>query len=222
MDQEEKDLKRLQFFVDRFLEHIKAIENQDEKLTNLLDRLANENSELYKAKEVLKNFIAFYIDCLKFSIVSRNFIAYTYPLAYRIKNLDLYNLFAENQYQLFYTLEKFTKCLEDNPVEDFYIIKKGEFYADDYSKVTIKLKELMNNLKTQFKNAREEFVSKKFLELFDKNCDTPLPKLRKKFSKENNKVGGNIRNDLWDCNVCTYHNVGNSGNRCVICQQIGR
>lgn len=53
----------------------------------------------------MPNIFDFYYEALKFVTKGRNFITYTYPLAFQIANENELELFAENQIQLAAALE---------------------------------------------------------------------------------------------------------------------
>jgi hypothetical protein len=158
----------------------------------------------------------FYYESLQFVAKARNFICFTYPLAYHIKNDHKLDLFQENQWQLELALETLNKALEVTPVTKFVRECNNEAMPVlGFANMQQAITDLKNNLSLQFKLAESEFLSEKFITEInivlkkDRNAD---PKKAK--TKENK--------DDWGCEMCSYWNPNNKKEICVMCMQRGR
>jgi hypothetical protein len=72
---------RLRFFADRFEAHKKAIEFTKEKFDKITTELKQE-----KYLDFMPNGMDFYVKALHFVVMCRNFVCFTYPLAYMISS----------------------------------------------------------------------------------------------------------------------------------------
>lgn len=218
-------MKRLQFFIDRYIQHKKSLEIADDKIQGLISEMQNPHSELFELNnKILPQCLDFYLDSYKFNSLGRSFIVYTYPLAFKIKNENLYLLFSENQYQLENSLEKLSKFFEDHPVESFIEIKGKEIYTSkNFGIMKSELLGLRTHLETQFKNARNEFNNKHFLDLLKSGEQMIVPELKKALSGAEEVIKESPNNrGVWDCRHCTYHNVDRLENTCGMCGLEGR
>lgn len=108
--------------------------------------------------------IDFYIEALKFIAFARTFLAYTYALAYRIKNKRESDLFTMTQSMLEFSIERFDKYIDDNPIDNLiHETEVGVCQSDLYSKMLSDVSSLSLNMKIQFENAKKEFTSEEFL-----------------------------------------------------------
>lgn len=102
-EEEEDDvesLKRLEFYMDRFMEHKNSLDHAKEEvhlLRNELNPQLTSNHKLCRLNsEVYPNCLDFYLEALEFSAKCRSFIVYTYPISFKIYNEQTSALFAEN------------------------------------------------------------------------------------------------------------------------------
>ena len=138
----EEYIKRLQFFTDRYLEHKRGLEMNDDKTKDHLKLLDKETkSEFFKLNtEITPGCLNFYIEALKFSGKCRSFIVYTYPIGFKIMDPDQTFLFAQTQYFLEYSLEVFDKFLQKNPIKSLSDHNEhGICLSKDYSDIKAKI-----------------------------------------------------------------------------------
>lgn len=159
--------KRLQFYIDRFLEHKRGLEMNDDKIKDHIKLLEKKSgSDYWKLNtEVTPGCLDFYIEALKFSAKCRSFIVYTYPLGFKIIDGDQSYLFAQTQYFLEYALEVLDKFLEKHPMKNLVDRNEtGVCLSKEFSDIKAKAIQLQVNLGEQFKNAKKEFSDREFLE----------------------------------------------------------
>lgn len=222
-------MKKLQFYIDRFLEHRKSLEQMDEAFCKLLDRFNIKNTELWILNGNIKGCLDFYKEAVSFGCLCRSFITYTYALAFKITNKRQENLFTESQYHLEFSLENFTKFLEENPIDSFFcskiaqkgkkIISKEYYLSPAYGSKRKKLLELRSILHSQFCNARKEFGSSHFLKGM-------IEEELKNSEAKNNEDGSGIKKIIsqdvlelirgWNCKACTFRNKFFAKN-CEVC-----
>lgn len=138
----EKYLQRLQFFTDRYLEHKRALEMNDDVIKDHLLKLSKESqSDLWKVNtQITPKSLNFYIEALKFVAKCRSFIIYTYPIGFKIIDETRSQFFSQTQYFLEYALEVLNKCLEKNPIKNLISENEtGLCLSKDYSKIKGKL-----------------------------------------------------------------------------------
>lgn len=243
-DMSEKYLKRLQFFTDRYLEHKRALEMNDEKIKEYLEKLSPKSKTIfYKINyEISLKSLDFYLDALKFVAKCRSFIIYTYPIGFKIIDENRSQFFSQTQYYLEYALEVLDKCLESNPMRKLVSENEtGPCLSKFYSGVKSKIIQLQVGLSQQFKNARKEFANQDFLlsvqidfnqrkNIFDSGKSKIFFNLKfvfiffleKKYKVKLKNVdkNGNILD--WYCTICTYFNQNRNNNTCGMCQREGR
>jgi ariadne-1 len=162
----ENYLKRLQFFVDRYIEHKRALEMNDNKIKEHIEMLHGEKLNDFSNlnKFITPGCLDFYLEALKFITKCRSFIVYTYPIGFKIMDENRNSLFSQTQYFLEYALEVLDKFLQDHPIS--HLMGKNETgvcVSKFYSKIKAKCKMLMVNLGVQFKNAKNEFGNPDYL-----------------------------------------------------------
>jgi hypothetical protein len=232
INDEERDMKKLEFYLDRYAENKSAFKKTLEEIAEfkraVFEKPSNNRSKLpYALCQEMPNIFDFYLEALRFVAKGRNFICYTFPLAYHIQNENELDLFAENQSQLGHALEALNKNLDDNKVKDFVVENNGKpMLSNTYASKKSKINELRNLLACQFINAEKEFESKAFLERIKTKGKVIVPvgntkdtvKDPKKVAKKD--AGGRV--DSWYCDKCTYWNENNRGDTCSMCFQNGR
>lgn len=67
------------------------------------------------------------MDSLKYITLARTFLAYTYALAYKIKNKKQMDLFVITQSLLEFSIERFDKFIEDHPIEKLMSTNESKF-----------------------------------------------------------------------------------------------
>ena len=82
--------------MDRFLEHKRGLEINDEKIKAHLKSLMKESkSDFHKLNsEVTPGSLNFFVDALKFVSKCRSFIVYTYPIGFKTLDPNDTDLFA--------------------------------------------------------------------------------------------------------------------------------
>lgn len=112
---------------------------------------------------------------MKFIAFARTFLAYTYALAYEIKNQKESDLFVMTQSMLEFSIEKFDKYIDDHPIENLMIKTEiGVCQSDQYSKIMGEVSSLSLNMKVQFENAQKEFTSEGFLSRIKEGKDSVM------------------------------------------------
>jgi len=163
----ERYLKRLQFFVDRYTEHQRALEMNDDKIKEhiqLLNGKLEETDYFRLNSHITPGCLDFYLEALKFITKCRSFIVYTYPIGFKIMDENRNSLFSQTQYFLEYALEILDKFMQDHPMN--HLLGKNEMgvcVSKFYSKIKAKCNKLMLNLGIQFKNAKNEFGDPDYL-----------------------------------------------------------
>ena len=126
---------------------------------------------------------------MKSVALARTFLAYSYALAYQIKNKNQSDLFQVTQSLLEFSIERFDKYIDDHPIKllvdknegnkppkcpkkiiffsnffsfltNFYLV--GHCISVEYSKIKAEMSNFGLNMTIQFKNSRREFMSKEF------------------------------------------------------------
>jgi hypothetical protein len=94
---DEAKLKKIQHYIDRYLQHKNSFEKNDERMRKYF-KIFNEKSKepISQLHYSLGNCMEFYIYALKYVTKSRMFIYNTYPLAFNIKNKAALDLFSES------------------------------------------------------------------------------------------------------------------------------
>lgn len=162
----EKYLKRLQFFTDRYLEHKRALEMNDDKIKKHLALLSKDSkSEFYLVNsKITPGCLNFYLEALKFVAKCRSFIIYTYPIGFKIMEEVRSQFFSQTQYFLEYALEVLDKALEKSPMRSLIDeTETGFCMSKNYSDIKGEIVRLQVGLGEQFKNARKEFSNPDFL-----------------------------------------------------------
>ena len=162
-------IKRLQFFTDRYMEHKRGLEMTDDKIKVHIKLLSDNNSKFFHLNsEVTPKSLDFYLEALKFAAKCRSFVVYTYPIGFKILEPDAAALFAQTQYFLEFSLEKFDKYLQTKGMDT--LIDENEFgvcLSKNYSNVKAELLNIQVKLGEQFKNAKKEFADRDYLMQID-------------------------------------------------------
>lgn len=228
-------LKRIQYFTDRFGAHKKSLEVSESKYREIWALMQDPDHVVHKMNtHITPKSLDFYLEAKKTIIQGRSFVAYTYPLAYFIKNEVELNLFLQTQYMLEFALERLDKFVETNPIDKMIMAKtpKDIFLVEDFPSKKQQLNSLVTSLHVQFDNCKREFLDPEFLKRvsqdkklkFDYIADTILEKAK----KDKPKGGVNKLDQLsedgnsWQCRVCTYYNENNTRTNCVMCGGNGR
>ena len=224
--EEERELLRLQFFMDRYLEHKKSLAISQEKFTKLIKLLESKKpTPLTELQESFPDAFGFYIDTMKSIINFRSFITFTYPFAFNIRHQEEIMLFYENQYMMEYALEVLDKEVQGNPVSSFVRIAEDgkahhSYYYWDKRK---SIENLRNSLETQHANACKDFSKKEYIDKVaeGKNPDEmELPAIftqSKKMPSPTKKMGHS-----WVCSQCQVFNENNRTGLCCVCNRLGR
>lgn len=174
-------LKRLDFYINRYLEHKRGLEINDEKIKQHLKLLSQKsNSPFFKINtEISPGYLDFYIAALKFLVKCRSFIVYTYPIGFKILDSNESALFAQNQYYLEHAVEGFDKLLMNHEMKELIDFTENTVclskkYADIKSKIMI----YQERLTSQFKNAKKDFSDSKYQEKKDSDFKANQKKLK--------------------------------------------
>ena len=151
-------LKRLEFYMDRYMEHKQSLILAEESVkehSKKFDPLRSANPVLIKLNtEVLPGALDFYLDALKFSALCRSFVVFTYPFSYKIVIKNKEALFAENQYCLEYSLETFDKYMREHPVESLFTVTElSPCLTMNFGSIKNDVSHLKLRLTEQFENA---------------------------------------------------------------------
>lgn len=226
-------LKRIQYFTDRFGAHRKSLEVSEQKFREIWGLINDPEHVVHLMNtQVIPGSLEFYLEAKRTILQGRSFVAYTYPLAYFIKNEVELNLFLQTQYMLEYALERLDKFVETNPIDKFIKSKSAKeiFLVEDFPAKKQQMNALVTSLHVQLDNCKREFLDAEFLKRvaqdkklkFDYIADTILEKSKKE-KKTPNKIN-EISEDgnSWQCTVCTYYNENNTGTNCVMCSRNGK
>ena len=130
---DEKNMKKLEFYLDRYTENKKSFRMNVEQLEKFKKQVyekrkgGGKDTPMYILNEQMPKIFDFYLEALRLVVKVRNFITYTFPMAFNILNTAELDLFAENQFQLTSLLEALNKNLDDNPISDFVKIDNNEY-----------------------------------------------------------------------------------------------
>jgi ariadne-1 len=177
----EEYIKRLQFYTDRYLEHKRGLEINDDKIKDHVSMLkADSKSEFFKINtEITPGCLDFYIGALKFSAKCRSFIVYTYPIGFKILDLEDSALFAQNQYYLEHAMEGFDKLLLNNQMK--MLVDQNEHgvcLSKEYSDIKGKILKYQERLGSQFKNAKKDFSNREYQDRLDRDFKDNQKKLK--------------------------------------------
>lgn len=227
-------IKKLQFFTDRFTAHKNSLELTEKKYRELIASYEPKpDSDVYNANTfAFPGSLDFYKEAFKTVIKIRSFVAYTYPLAYFIKNDKELSLFLQTQYMLEYALEKLDKFIETNPIQSFITVKSDKIYlSKDYPSNKQKMTSLANSIEKQFENANKEFKDQKFLDTIaidqkakiDTITDVILKRTASISSKQPQKETPTSNQvSSWLCTFCTFYNENSRREICVTCGRKGK
>lgn len=228
---EEHDAERLQFYMDRYIEHDKSYRLAQKQYVQWTQKVKTQNESAEKIKNLGHHF-TYYLDCLKTLLTSRNFVTFTYSLGYKIKNKKELDLFSINQYMLEYPLENFDKFLKEIDPNSLIEVKENEsFLKSDFLEKKDKALSLKINLENQLENAKKEFGSKEFLLRISKsdqvskqseNKKLQSPISKKPLNSKKKKADGGSNSKNWCCTECTYYNENNNSKICSMCEMIGK
>lgn len=162
-------IKRLQFFTDRYLEHKRGLEITDDKIKALIKLVEDKKSSFHHLNtQVTPGSLNFYIEAFKFLSKCRSFVVYTYPIGFKIMEQNAADLFAQTQYFLEYSLEKFDKNLQNNNID--MLMDQNQFgvcLSKNYSNIKVDIQTMQLKLGEQFKNAKNEFSDRDYLMVID-------------------------------------------------------
>lgn len=233
MEKDTEALKRLEFYMDRFMEHKKSLDHAKEEVNSLrikLDPELSSNPNIWRLNSELNpGCLQFYKEALEFSAKCRSFIVYTYPISHKIYDKNMSALFAENQYHLEYVLENFDELLIQNPVESLVTLTQANpCLSKNFPKVKVQVMNLKGRMTEQFENALVEFMDPGFLEklevdkqLWNQKGGMEMEESKSKKKKKTKKKKGKDSDD-WYCTFCTYYNMNRQQNTCSICRKKGR
>lgn len=161
-------LKRLEFYMDRYMEHKKSLDLSKEKIADHLlkfnPKQTNSMPLLLLNTEIVPGCLDFYLEALQYSALCRSFVVFTYPFSYKIVNKQKELLFAENQYCLEYTLEIFDDYIKAHPVELLVTTTEGTpCMVKEFADVKSKIIDLKLRMTEQFENAQKEFMDPQFV-----------------------------------------------------------
>ena len=128
---EERDMKKLEFYLDRYAQNKTSFKSNLEEVSAFKKKVhekkagKEKGTPMYELRKEMPRVFDFYLEALQFVAKGRNFICYTFPLAYHIANENELELFAENQWQLGSALEALNKALDDNSIEQFVVNNNG-------------------------------------------------------------------------------------------------
>lgn len=132
----------------------------DDKIKVHIKLLEDKKSIYYDLNtNVTPGSLTFFLDALKFAAKCRSFVVYTYPIGFKILDSDASALFAQTQYFLEYSLEKFDKYLQTKGIES--LVEQNEFgvcLSKKFSEIKAELLNIQVKLGEQFKNAKKEFA----------------------------------------------------------------
>lgn len=229
----ERDMKRLEFYLDRYTENKKSFKSNLDQLEKFKKQVyekkkgTGKDTPMYILQSQIPKVFDFYLEALRLVVKVRNFITYTYPLAFNILNASELELFAENQFQLTSLLEALNKNLDDNAITEFVKTTNGEYTLSmDFPQRAKKITEVKNLLSCQLLNAEKDFTSKSFLERIKTISSAPIiiPKATKKEEAKANKKKATPNEEFfdWYCSQCTFYNQGNRTNNCTCCSRNGK
>lgn len=234
-DKDAQNIKKLQFFTDRFSQHKKSFDINVSKFRELKKKyeekeLPNTKGELEKNTVYIANTsifpgqLDFYKQGYSTVLKCRSFVTYTYPLAYFFNNEKELSLFLQTQYMLEYALEKLDKFFEQNPIDNLVLQnKQGIYLSKDFPAKRQQMITLMNGLEIQFANANKEFKDPSFLKKINIIEHVKMELITDKMLNDG-KTPTNKKevNNNWLCKFCTYYNENNAGQNCVMCNRAGR
>lgn len=225
-------LERLKFYMKRYEDHNDACEQIYENLKKLCIKL-NRRSGTYISKFnnfVMPGSLDFYIEAYSSVLFCRRFAMNCYPLALKIRNEDKNLLFSQTQFFLEMAVEKLSKYIIDNPLEEFvYVDNEGQYFTTKgFDGKKAKIVEMEKQLKSQFYRARKEFsdpdfrnkVDKEFLEWKRGRFERARIKAEREAAERARRA--RIPPTNWNCTRCTFWNANNNTNVCVMCELIGR
>lgn len=234
-NEDQKTIKKLQFFYDRFYQHKKSLEVTEDKYRQLMIKLKPASDSIIAKMNnfMMPGSLDFYLTGFKSILKARSFVVYTYPLAYFIKNETELSLFLQTQYMLEFALEKLDKFCENVPLESLIIEdkKKGLYHSHDFPSKRQTLMNLVSSMEQQFTNANKDFCNPEFLRKIEinqerddigsmidnriKSSSTKKPTGSKPAQPKSTKVS-------WLCTVCTYYNEDSNREICSMCGRKGK
>lgn len=145
---EEKKMKKLEFYIDRYMENKQSFQKSQTQIRKLVTKVWEKKpskprgTPMYELRLLTPDLWDFYLAGLQFVIKCRNFICFTYALAFNIKNGEMLELYAENQWQLANGLEKLEAIFGATRIEEFICKKMDGSYGVD----AIKLSQVKNEI----------------------------------------------------------------------------
>lgn len=216
----DKDLARLQYCMNRFLDHEQSMKILLSKFQEILKIVEGENTAFPLVNKFLLRFpgsLDFYVDSFRELIAARSFVIHTFPLQYMIKNQQEILLFLETQNLFMIALENQTGLLEKNNIESFVIEVNGVGCpSEDFEQRKLEILTLRNGLAKHNANLKralsDETYMKKLQE--EKNIDmTGMIKTGKVLEAKKTPDKG----EIWLCFFCQKANKDSS-----FCKQCNR
>ena len=139
---EETKMKKLEFYIDRYMENKQSFQKNQTQIRKLVQKVWKKKdgkvigTPMFELRLLDPRLWDFYLSGLQFVAKCRNFICYTYALAFNIRNGDMLELYAENQWQLVCGLEKLEAMFGETRIEEFIRKKDDGSYGLHAEKLT--------------------------------------------------------------------------------------
>ena len=200
----ERELKRLDHYKTRYIEHFKSINISEKAATTMLNQITT-------AIEVNPDYsmgdYQFLLDISKLIITVRRGLTYTYPIRFYLKGPNKQSFFDFIQGELEASLEKLNKRMEENWLEKLDYNEMGKLIIgrkfNDYKAQVVDLRVIVQN---HFNQMMKDIMS-------------GLPHIKEDDDAEDDDYtfDGSNSGTIWTCRVCQVKNDMKNVN-CTTCR----